>query len=49
MLSHLSVEVLEYRNDISELMQMSDILVLPNIEEGFGLVVAEAMETDVLR
>lgn len=43
MLSHPSVKVLGHRNDIPELMRKSDVLVLPSIEEGFGLVVAEAM------
>jgi glycosyltransferase involved in cell wall biosynthesis len=43
MLSHPSVKVLGHRNDVPELMRKSDILVLPSIEEGFGLVVAEAM------
>ena len=43
MLSHSSVKVLGHRNDIPELMRKSDILVLPSIEEGFGLVIAEAM------
>jgi len=43
MLSHSSVKVLGHRNDVHELMRKSDILVLPSIEEGFGLVVAEAM------
>lgn len=43
LLSHPSVKVLGHRNDIPELMRKSDILVLPSIEEGFGLVVAEAM------
>ena len=42
-LSHPSVRVLGHRNDIPELMRKSDILVLPSIEEGFGLVCAEAM------
>jgi len=37
------VEVLGHRNDIPELMRKSDVLVLPSIEEGFGLVIAEAM------
>jgi glycosyltransferase involved in cell wall biosynthesis len=37
------VKVLGHRNDIPDLMRQSDILVLPSIEEGFGLVVAEAM------
>jgi glycosyltransferase involved in cell wall biosynthesis len=43
MLAHPSVKVLGHRNDVPELMRKSDILVLPSIEEGFGLVVAEAM------
>ena len=43
MLAHPSVRVLGHRNDIPDLMRSSDILVLPSIEEGFGLVVTEAM------
>jgi glycosyltransferase involved in cell wall biosynthesis len=43
MLAHPSVKVLGHRNDVPELMRNSDILVLPSIEEGFGLVVTEAM------
>jgi len=43
MLAHPSVEVLGHRNDVPQLMRNSDILVLPSIEEGFGLVIAEAM------
>jgi glycosyltransferase involved in cell wall biosynthesis len=43
MLAHPSVKVLGHRNDVPDLMRKSDILVLPSIEEGFGLVVAEAM------
>jgi len=43
MLSHPSVHVLGHRSDIPDLMRNSDILVLPSIEEGFGLVVTEAM------
>ncbi|MGB6691503.1 MAG: glycosyltransferase [Terracidiphilus sp.] len=43
MLSHPSVRVLGHRNDVPELMRRSDILVLPSIEEGYGLVIAEAM------
>jgi glycosyltransferase involved in cell wall biosynthesis len=43
MLSHPSVQVLGHRRDIPQLMQQSDILVLPSIEEGFGLVCTEAM------
>jgi glycosyltransferase involved in cell wall biosynthesis len=43
MLSHPSVKVLGHRNDVPELMRTSDMLVLPSIEEGFGLVITEAM------
>jgi glycosyltransferase involved in cell wall biosynthesis len=43
MLAHPSVRVLGHRNDIPELVRQSDILVLPSIEEGFGLVCTEAM------
>jgi glycosyltransferase involved in cell wall biosynthesis len=43
MLSHPSVKVLGQRNDVPELMRNSDLLVLPSIEEGFGLVIAEAI------
>jgi len=43
MLSHPSVKVLGHRNDVPDLMRTSDIFVLPSIEEGFGLVVTEAM------
>jgi glycosyltransferase involved in cell wall biosynthesis len=40
---HPSVQILGHRNDIADLMRGADILVLPSIEEGFGLVIAEAM------
>ena len=43
MLAHPSVKVLGPRKDVGELMRKSDILVLPSIEEGYGLVVAEAI------
>lgn len=43
MLAHSSVKVLGHRNDVPELMRKSDIVVLPSIEEGFGLVITEAM------
>jgi len=43
MLAHPSVKVLGHRNDVPELMRKSDILILPSIEEGFGLVIAEAI------
>jgi glycosyltransferase involved in cell wall biosynthesis len=48
MLSHPSVRVLGHRNDVPDLMRKSDILVLPSIEEGFGLVVTEAMGSGCL-
>lgn len=43
MLAHPSVEVLGHRDDVSRLMRDSDILLLPSIEEGFGLTCVEAM------
>ena len=43
LLAHPSVRVLGHRTDVQELMRTSDLLVLPSIEEGFGLVVVEAM------
>ncbi len=43
MLAHPSIKMLGHRNDVPELVRHSDILVLPSIEEGFGLVCTEAM------
>jgi D-inositol-3-phosphate glycosyltransferase len=43
MLAHPSVEALGHRTDVAELMRRSDALVLPSIEEGFGLVCVEAL------
>ncbi len=43
MLAHPSVKVLGHRNDVPDLMRKSDILILPSIEEGFGLVITEGM------
>ena len=43
MLAHPSVEVLGHSDDVPALMRESDMLLLPSIEEGFGLVVVEAM------
>lgn len=43
LLAHPSVEVLGHRNDVPELMRRSDVLMLPSIEEGFGLVCTEAI------
>lgn len=42
-LAHPSVHVLGHRTDVPDLMRRSDVLVLPSIEEGFGLVCTEAM------
>lgn len=43
LLAHPSVSVLGHRDDVPELMRRSDVLVLPSIEEGYGLVCAEAI------
>jgi glycosyltransferase involved in cell wall biosynthesis len=43
MLAHPSVKTLGHRRDVPELMRKADILVLPSIEEGFGLVCTDAM------
>jgi glycosyltransferase involved in cell wall biosynthesis len=43
MLAHPSVEVLGHSDRVPELMRASDVLLLPSIEEGFPLVVVEAM------
>jgi glycosyltransferase involved in cell wall biosynthesis len=45
LLAHPSVEVLGHRNDVPDLMRKSDVLLLPSLEEGFGLVCTEAMAT----
>jgi glycosyltransferase involved in cell wall biosynthesis len=45
MLAHPSVKILGHRNDVAELVRKSDLLVLPSIEEGFGLVITEAMSS----
>lgn len=42
-LSHPSVVQLGHRDDVPELMRNSDVLLMPSIEEGFGLVCAEAV------
>lgn len=42
MLSHPNIHILGYRRDVPELMRMSDILLLPTIEEGSALVTSEA-------
>lgn len=43
MLSHPSIQVLGQRSDLPELMRSADIVTLPSIEEGYGLVIAEGM------
>lgn len=43
MLSHPSVTVLGHSDDVPRLMRESDILLLPSIEEGFGLTCVEAL------
>lgn len=43
MLAHPSVEALGHRDDVPELMREADVLLLPSIEEGFGLTCVEAM------
>jgi len=42
-LGHASVRLLGHRNDVPELMRKSDILLMPSLEEGFGLVCVEAI------
>jgi len=42
MLAHPSVKVLGHRTDLPELMQQSDLFVLPSVEEGSALVTYEA-------
>lgn len=45
MLAHPSVRVFGHRNDVPLLMRQSDVLLMPSIEEGFGLVCTEAMSS----
>ncbi len=42
-LAHPSIVQLGHRHDVPQLMQKADILLMPSIEEGFGLVCAEAI------
>lgn len=42
-LSHPSVTQLGHRHDVPLLIRSADILVMPSLEEGFGLVCAEAI------
>lgn len=41
-LSHPSVSLLGYRKDLPDLMRVSDVMVLPSIEEGSALVTYDA-------
>ena len=43
LLSHPSIKILGHRKDVPDLMRQCEVLVFPSIEEGFGLVVTEAM------
>ena len=43
LLSHPSVQALGHRTDLPDLMRSCDVLVLPSLEEGYGLVCVEAM------
>ena len=43
LLAHPSVQALGHRTDLAELMRSSDVLVLPSLEEGYGLVCVEAI------
>ena len=42
LLAHPSVKMLGHRNDLPQLMQKSDVLILPTVEEGSALVTFEA-------
>lgn len=42
MLSHPSVAMLGFRDDVPNLMRQSDVFVLPSVEEGSALVTSEA-------
>jgi glycosyltransferase involved in cell wall biosynthesis len=42
-LSHHSVALLGHRTDVPDLMRDADVLLMPSIEEGFGLVCVEAL------
>jgi glycosyltransferase involved in cell wall biosynthesis len=43
LLAHPTVEVLGHRADVADLMRVSDVLVLPSLEEGSALAVNEAI------
>jgi glycosyltransferase involved in cell wall biosynthesis len=42
-LAHPSVQLLGHRKDVPALMRNSDVLLMPSLEEGFGLVCVEAI------
>jgi glycosyltransferase involved in cell wall biosynthesis len=42
-LQHPSVRVLGHRDDVPDLMRSADVFVLPSVEEGYGIVCAEAI------
>jgi glycosyltransferase involved in cell wall biosynthesis len=42
-LAHPSVQALGHRTDVPDLIRESDALLLPSVEEGFGLVCTEAI------
>jgi glycosyltransferase involved in cell wall biosynthesis len=43
LLTHPSIVQLGHRHDVPDLMRNADVLLMPSIEEGFGLVCAEAI------
>jgi glycosyltransferase involved in cell wall biosynthesis len=43
LLEHPSVEALGHRDDVPKLMRNADVLMLPSIEEGYGLACVEAI------
>lgn len=47
-LSHPSVVQLGHRRDVPDLMRKADLLLLPSIEEGFGLVCVDALGCGVV-
>lgn len=42
-LEHPSIRVLGHRDDVPELMRKSDVMLLPSITEGFGLVCVDSI------
>ncbi len=43
-----TIHFLGWRDDIPEILKASDMLILPSLKEAFGLVVLEAMASEVL-